>query len=181
MAPIQENTKRERSRNKIIHAAKILFERDGLSNVTFSDIGREANMCRTTVFNHFPTMNDLYLALAEQEYEDAAYRCQMSRKQGKEAILEIFYQLIEDAAKYPTLVNTLLSAMIASDRKEKLVMIEKLILENLPSGTKREKEKKVVQLTGIFYGIINHQFINNIPFDARKMKKQFTELAEVCF
>ncbi len=56
--------KRARSRKLIMHAAKGLFEEKGIRNVTFNDIAERADMCRTTVFNHFATINELMIALA---------------------------------------------------------------------------------------------------------------------
>lgn len=47
-------SKKEKSRLRIMHAAKGLFEKQGLDNVTFSQIAEAADVCRTTVFNHFP-------------------------------------------------------------------------------------------------------------------------------
>ena len=63
-------SKKEKSRRKIMHAAKGLFERDGIDNVTFGRIAEEADVCRTTVFNHFSGTAELMLAIMSQEIED---------------------------------------------------------------------------------------------------------------
>ena len=60
-------SKKEKSRHKIMHAAKGLFERDGIENVTFTQIAEEADVCRTTVFNHFAGTRELMLAISRQE------------------------------------------------------------------------------------------------------------------
>ena len=68
-------TKREKSRIRIMHEAKRLYETYGIENVTFSQIAEEAGMCRTTIFNHFATAGDLMLALYRQEIEDIKAHC----------------------------------------------------------------------------------------------------------
>ena len=62
--------KRERSRIRIMHAAKGLFEEHGIDNVTFQMIADKSEMCRTTIFNHFSGIEDLMLALSSQEIMD---------------------------------------------------------------------------------------------------------------
>ena len=46
-----------------MHAAKGLFEKNGIENVTFNQIAESAEVCRTTVFNHFSDSKELMLAL----------------------------------------------------------------------------------------------------------------------
>ena len=53
MQPGKNLSKKEKSRIKILHAAKGLFERYGIDDVTFTQIAQKADVCRTTVFNHF--------------------------------------------------------------------------------------------------------------------------------
>ena len=54
-------SKKERSRIKIMHAAKGLFEGYGIDDVTFTQIAKEPDVCRTTVFNHFAGTRELLL------------------------------------------------------------------------------------------------------------------------
>ena len=83
---IESRGKRARSRMIIMHAAKGLFEEKGIRNVTFNDIAERADMCRTTIFNHFSTINELMLALSEQEIVDLMEFCHDSKLEGKELI-----------------------------------------------------------------------------------------------
>ena len=69
-AALKRPGKKERSRIKIMHAAKGLFEEYGMDSVTFQMIADRADMCRTTVFNHFSSIDELMLALTDQEIDD---------------------------------------------------------------------------------------------------------------
>lgn len=48
--------KRTKTQRAILHAAKGLYEKYGVGNVPFDDIADAADVCRTTVFNHFADM-----------------------------------------------------------------------------------------------------------------------------
>ena len=174
--------KRARSRVAIMHAAKVLFEEKGINNVTFNDIAVQADMCRTTIFNHFPTINDLMLALAEQEIVDVTEHCKASGLEGRALIMDMFNMLLLDTANYPELTcNLLTNSIINTTEKRSVVKIEKLIHDNLEGMTEGEKKRKVVLLTGAYYGLIYHYLINDIEFEPRKMKREFSEMAKEIF
>lgn len=171
--------KRARSRMLIMHAAKGLFEEKGIRNVTFNDIAVRADMCRTTVFNHFPTIYELMIALAEQEVDDIMEYCEDTKLHGKKLILAMFDKLIEDTAHYPALTSTLTANSIINAQERKTIgRVEQLIIDNIGDLTPKEKEKKVVQLTGSYYGLVNHYFINALEFDPKNMKRQFGLMAK---
>ncbi len=164
--------KKARSRMYIMHAAKELFEEKGINHVTFNDIADRAGMCRTTIFNHFATINDLMLALLDQEVEDLLEYSEDSRLEGWELIQGVFSKLIEDTANYPALASKLIARGIISEQKRSsLRQIEDLIWDNLEEEDDERREHIVVLLLGSYYGLINHYFINNYEFDKQKMKK----------
>ena len=76
--------KKIRSRITIMHAAKVLFEKYGIEEVTFQMIADEADMCRTTVFNHFSGLSELLLALVAQEIDDIKDYCDSGELKGME-------------------------------------------------------------------------------------------------
>ena len=88
-----------------MHAAKGLFEKQGLGNVTFSQIAEAADVCRTTVFNHFSGTRDLMLAISVQEIRDIIQYCHENEYKGKDLIFALFDKLIEDTAYYPMLTS----------------------------------------------------------------------------
>ena len=171
-------SKKEKTRMTIMHAAKGLFEQYGLDGVTFSQIAESADVCRTTVFNHFSDTCELMLALTCQEVEDARDYCRQAGATGIDLIHTLFDKLIEDAAYYPTLTSRLINnAILNSEDENPVKTIEKITLAGLEKKyTQEEAEKLCKLICGAFYGLINHYHVNNLKFDAAAMKKEFREL-----
>ena len=61
--------KRERSRARIIEAARSLFAEHGFESVSMDDVAAEAAVSRTTVFNHFPSKHALLEGVTERILE----------------------------------------------------------------------------------------------------------------
>ncbi len=58
--PSQKLGRRPRkTRTEIYNAALSLFKQRGVNSVTMQDIADHAETARSTVFNHYPTKNDL--------------------------------------------------------------------------------------------------------------------------
>ena len=83
-------SKKEKTKIKIMHAAKGLFESYGIENVTFSQIAESADVCRTTVFNHFSDSKELMLALTTQEIRDVEEYCYEAGWRGTELAYNLF-------------------------------------------------------------------------------------------
>ena len=151
-----------------MHAAKGLFERDGIDNVTFGRIAEEADVCRTTVFNHFSGTAELMLAIMSQE-----------NYSGKELIYALFGKLIEDTAYYPTLATRLINnAILEHERDNPVKIIEEMTMAGLRAdGFTDEESKRLTVLTeGAYFGLINHYHINDMKFEAEAMKMEFQKL-----
>ena len=171
--------KRARSRHTIMHAAKGLFEEKGIKNVTFNDIADRAGMSRTTIFNYFATINDLLIALVDEEMDDLLRHCNESGLTGEDLIKELFLQLIDDTANYPLLTSRLIFNSILNQKTEgSIVRIEQKVADNLPEMPADEKEQQVMLLTGLYYGLINHYLTNGREFVKSEMKERFLALYE---
>ena len=171
--------KRARSRQTIMHAAKGLFEEKGIKNVTFNDIADRAGMSRTTIFNYFATINDLLIALVNEEMDDLLRYCEESGLTGDALIRELFLRLIDDTANYPLLTIRLIFNSILNQKTEgSIARIEKAIANNLPDADPAEKERQVILLTGIYYGLVNHYLSNGMEFERNEMKERFLALYE---
>ena len=172
-------SKKEKSRRKIMHAATGLFERDGIDNVTFGRIAEEADVCRTTVFNHFSGTAELMLAIMSQEIEDIRDFCREENYSGKELIYALFGKLIEDTAYYPTLATRLINnAILEHERDNPVKIIEEMTMAGLRAdGFTDEESKRLTVLTeGAYFGLINHYHINDMKFEAEAMKMEFQKL-----
>ena len=172
-------SKKEKSRVKIMHAAKGLFEKYGIDDVTFTQIAKEADVCRTTVFNHFAGTRELLLAIFAQETEDLKEYAESTGLVGMPMICALFDRLIEDTANYPTLSMRLITnAIMSHDAENPIAMIEDIVRCSLTAENLEDTELKVVSITGAYYGLINHYHINKLKFDAEIMKSEFRRMMD---
>ena len=160
-----------------MHAAKWLFERYGIYDVTFTQIAKDADVGRTTVFNHFAGTRELLLAIFAQETEDLKVYAESTGLEGVPLIYALFDRLIEDTAYYPTLsIRLITNAIISRDEENPIAMIEDMVSENLTSEKPDERERLVVSITGLYYGLINHYHINKLKFEPEIMKTEFRRM-----
>ena len=171
-------SKKEKTRIKIMHAAKGLFESYGIENVTFNQIAETAEVCRTTVFNHFSDSKELMLALTCQEVKDVDEYCKEAGWEGEELAYKLFSKLIEDASLYPKLTATLMTnAILSQEENNPIKIIEQIIMDGFSKEyNEQEAERLAVLISGAYYGLINHYHINNKAFDCEDMKAEFKEL-----
>ena len=159
-----------------MHAAKGLFEEHGIDNVTFTQIAQEADVCRTTVFNHFAGTSELLLGIFSQEIEDLIQYCEETGLRGRPLIYALFGRLIEDTSNYPMLSARLLAnAILSREGDNPIALIEKITADNLPEET---AVRTATMICGAYYGLINHYYINNKKFDAADMNKEFRAMME---
>ncbi len=178
----QRLRKSERSKIRIMHAAKGLFEEQGMEHVTFNEVAEAADVCRSTVFNYFPSSDDLMAAIYESEIRDIHDRCDASGLEGEEFIRQFFMHMLQDAAYYPKLMVELTSAALVRDEKRKsLKDIEKLLEKKLPHRenlSKEEVELQMIMIIGAYTGIIYHYIVNDLKFDVKKMNKQYVAIID---
>ncbi len=77
--------KKQRTREDIFDASQRLFARRGFDSVTVADVAREANVSEMTVFNHFPTKEDLFYA-GMQFFEEQLVEAVAKRPPGESAL-----------------------------------------------------------------------------------------------
>lgn len=86
--------KKAETRAAIYQAARRLFSERGFDRVTVAEVAREANVSEVTVFNYFPSKEDLFYAgmhFFEEELLDAVRR----RKPGESALKAFRRKLLE--------------------------------------------------------------------------------------
>lgn len=177
----KKGSKRSRSRAKIMHEAKKLYEQHGLGHVTFAQIADEAGMCRTTIFNHFSTSNELVMAIYEEEIEKIHERCQSTGLSGLPLLQKFFDLLIDDMVDYPVLATEIVSSAILNAHSY-VGYVEGEVLASLPPSCgpigSEERRLRGILIMGAYYGLINHYHINKEPFDGPKMKQEFRLLVD---
>lgn len=184
-ATIKKSAK-DRNREKIMHAAKRLFEEKGIGNVTMNEIAISVQMCRATVFNHFKSVNDLLISLGEQEIVDIMVYCESLSVVGYPHICEMFHKLIEDTVYYPNLVTRLTNKMILSEEEHNpIAKFEEMILGQLNYCTERALVRHLppadcaTVLMGAYFGLINHYHVHNLPFVKEELFEKFDSMLAV--
>ncbi len=86
--------KKEQTRRTIADAANRLFQERGFDAVTVAEIAREADVSEVTVFNHFPTKEDLFYA-GMQFFEEGLLAAVSERPTG-ESVLAAFKRVIQE-------------------------------------------------------------------------------------
>jgi AcrR family transcriptional regulator len=86
--------KKEQTRRTIADAARRLFAERGFEGVTVAEVAREADVSEGTVFNYFPTKEDLFYSGMES-FEAALVEAVRARPAG-ESVLAAFRRFVLD-------------------------------------------------------------------------------------
>ncbi len=96
-------TKRERTRESIIHESYTLFAEKGFKQVTMKDVCEVTGMSRGGLYSHFSGTDKLFEAVLEKITENSATDFQTEIKEGTSAvkILERTLNNMEEEMKHP--------------------------------------------------------------------------------
>jgi AcrR family transcriptional regulator len=86
--------KKQQTRRAIYDAARRLFEDRGFQNVTVAEVARAADVSEVTVFNYFPTKEDLFYA-GMHFFEDELLEAVRRRKPDESALKAFRRKLLE--------------------------------------------------------------------------------------
>jgi len=134
--------KKHRTRALIAETARRLFTERGFDAVTVTEIARAAEVAQKTVFNHFPTKEDLVYWRLES-FEDELLGTVRDRESG-ESVLAAFGRFL--------LVPRGLLAEQAPDAAEQLAALTRMITA---SPALLERERQILErLTASLAGLI---------------------------
>ena len=68
--PSRRSRKKQNTHKAILHQAKVLFEKEGIGNVTIEQISESADVSRSTFFSHFASVDDLLKEISNEEIND---------------------------------------------------------------------------------------------------------------
>ena len=121
--------KKQRTRELLADTARRLFSERGFENVSVAEIARLADVSQATVFNYFPTKEDLVYSGLE-EFEESLFAAIRERPRGQ-TVLEAFRDFILTARGF----------LAAEDEKqaEELVAVTRMIAAS-PALLAREQQ-----------------------------------------
>lgn len=122
--------KKQQTRQEIFEASQRLFAKHGFEAVPVTAIAREANVSEMTVFNYFPTKEDLFYA-GMQFFEERLIEAVRDRPRGESALRAFQRQVLEGAEN-----------LAASERAEAIRRAEGIIVS---SASLRAREREIVE------------------------------------
>lgn len=168
MEQTRRSRKRDTTHRAIIHSAKMLFEQDGLGNVTIERIAEGADVSRSTFFSHFASLDDLLSQIANEEIDDII---SAAKDEGDADIDAIFTQLTVDTFNYPYLMGELLVKSIMSKSESSVSTVLSLMSREIQNGgfdnlLKEFSSQDVSALIfGAYFGLVFQKFADNASFD----------------
>src|SRR3954464_11661253 len=121
--------KKQRTRQLIADTARALFAERGFDAVPVAEVARAAEVSEATVFNYFPTKEDLFFSGLEV-FEQNLLSAIREREPG-ESVLDAF-------ARFVLQPRGLLAARAGDDAAQRLVAITRIITES-PALLAREQ------------------------------------------
>jgi AcrR family transcriptional regulator len=159
------------TRDRLVNAATELFARKGIVNTTTADVARSVHMSHGTVFLHFPTRDDLVVAVIDEfgRRLAAEFRQAFEHDLGLRAVLhahlrvlaefEPFYaRLVTEAPLLPPKVRSTLMLLHAAVSYELFVARER----ERKLGRARKIERPLLFNTWI--GLVHHYLVNRDVF-----------------
>src|SRR6059036_2947312 len=92
--------KKETTNSRIVAAALMLFRVKGFDATTTKAIARKARVAEGTVFNYFPTKEDIALHFLEQEVEHAIAAVRGDARLRKASIDEKLFALVQTQLEF---------------------------------------------------------------------------------
>ncbi|MCQ2470672.1 MAG: TetR/AcrR family transcriptional regulator [Clostridia bacterium] len=123
--------KKDMTHRAIMHSAKLLFEKNGISNVTIEKIADGADVSRSTFFSHFDSLDDLLSQIANEEINDIL---KAAEKDGEIDIDAVFTKLAEDTYPYPSLMCELVVRSILLGKDSSVSNVFRLLGKEISNG-----------------------------------------------
>jgi AcrR family transcriptional regulator len=155
----------------LVNAAMELFASKGIANTTTADVAKSVRMSHGTVFLHFPTRDDLVIAVIDEfgRRLAAEFRQAFEQDLGLRAVLqahlrvlaqiEPFYaRLVTEAPLLPPKVRSTLMLLHAAVSYELFVALER----ERKAGRARKIERPLLFNTWI--GLVHHYLVNRDVF-----------------
>src|SRR5579885_2032382 len=115
--PGKRAAKKEATRQRIVDSALQLFQTRGFQRTTTKDIARKARVAEGTIFNYFPTKDDIALHFFEQEVDHAIDAVRRDKRLRKRPLDEKLFALIQNQLEYLAPYETFIGASVVEALK----------------------------------------------------------------
>ena len=140
-APLSRREKnRLQMRERIQHAATLLFIEKSVEDTAVSEIARAADIAEKTFYNHYPTKVDLLTQLAD----DMIRRCNALIAAGAEqatniddAIVDAYKRLADELEAYPMLARSLINFVLSQSVRHQMPSVSMTFMPVLQVGIKQ--------------------------------------------
>lgn len=184
----RERKKKDR-KYEIIRVARNLFAKRGFNNVSVNDIAEAADISYATFFNYFPSKDELYTAIYDEEIDDLYEFEELSKAKGlraSERIVSVFLQWWDDVAPFK-IISLRVTEKYVSDQenslsrdKNLLKLFERIIQSGVDEGAFRDSvdiTMEALTILGLFYAgqVCNAQkelLIKKIQTEMQLMQKE---------
>ena len=167
--PSRRSRKKQNTHKAILHQAKVLFEKEGIGNVTIEQISESADVSRSTFFSHFASVDDLLKEISDEEINDvfeAARKGECARR------VSASLKLIQDDP-YPYLslnaevrMRGILSKGESNFAQVDRFLRKEIVTDKSYANTLEEFSSKELSalILGAFFGLIFQKMINDESF-----------------
>ena len=198
MTGLREKKKSAR-KDRIFSAAVDLFNKQGFSNTSMQDIAEKASLAVGTLYNYFPSKNDLLLDIMQEEMEititgdDALFNVNLQNHDAK----DIIKSLLRKIFNVPLLINKesmkeIFIAIFSTDEHMKKGMILDIelmkafqkLLERFQKNNMINPELNSNNATKIFYSILLVQmmmYLFDPEFDNEKLFDNTDDIIDLIF
>lgn len=142
--------KKEDIRRRILDAALALFQKNGFDQTTTKQIATRAKIAEGTLFNYFPTKDDIALYFLEREVDQAIAAVRGNKRLAKAPLEEKLFALVEAQIDFLTPHERFIGAAFVSAlrpasmiargvraealRDRYLSFVDELVAESFPRG-----------------------------------------------
>lgn len=167
--PSRRSRKKQNTHKAILHQAKVLFEKEGIGNVTIEQISESADVSRSTFFSHFASVDDLLKEISDEEINDVF---EAARKgDGELTVGALLKRLNDDTYPYPYLSAEVLMRGILSKGESNFAQVDRFLRKEIVNdksyaNTLEEFSSKELSalILGAFFGLIFQKMINDESF-----------------
>jgi len=168
---VTRKQQKERTRRKLLAAARSLFAQQGIGATRTVDVARAAGVAHGTVFTHFPTREDLVEVVVGEFAAAVAMRIHAVVEQGAglRAVLEAHLDgLAEDEALYARMVME--GPLLPQDARVTLTGIQSVISFHMAAAAERERAEDRIRpvaqhlLFNTWLGLVHHYVGNRDQF-----------------